>query len=254
MTRAIVLAAGMGSRLLECTALPKPLCPVAGIPLIVRVLETLASAGIVEAVVVTGYRGEQVRRALRSAAGLGLSLTCLENPDYHLKNGVSLLAAKAFVDRDCLLSMSDHLYPPELPRRLLAADLPVGACALGIDHDIERCFDLEDATKVRVERGLVRAIGKELDAYDAIDTGVFRIGAGLIREIERRYADAGDCSLSDGVAGLCCHERFFATDIGDAPWIDVDTPASLEHAEAMLPRFAGSERPKQRNRVTWSTR
>ena len=50
VTRAIVLAAGTGSRLSEgADVLPKPLRVVGGVPLVVRVLRTLKSAGIQEA-------------------------------------------------------------------------------------------------------------------------------------------------------------------------------------------------------------
>ncbi|MDZ4064457.1 MAG: NTP transferase domain-containing protein, partial [Coriobacteriia bacterium] len=40
-TRAVILAAGMGSRLVSEEAFPKPLKPVAGVPLLVRVLRSL---------------------------------------------------------------------------------------------------------------------------------------------------------------------------------------------------------------------
>src|SRR5262245_9760977 len=138
VTRAVVLAAGTGSRLREGgDELPKPLRPVAGVPLCVRVLRTLEAAGVREAAIIIGYQGDRIRRALLSEPSLGLSLTFIENPRFDKKNGVSLLAAKDFVDRECLLTMSDHLYSPELVRRLVAWDLPEGACALGVDYDIE---------------------------------------------------------------------------------------------------------------------
>src|SRR5262245_17761902 len=126
ITRAIVLAAGLGSRLQS--GVPKPIRPVSGIPLLVRVLRTLEDVGIREAVIVLGHEGDLVRRTLLSTPGLGLELRFVENPRYHAKNGVSLLAAKEYVDGECLLTMSDHLYSPELPRRLIDADLPNGAC------------------------------------------------------------------------------------------------------------------------------
>ena len=56
--------------------------PVAGVPLCVRVLRTLEQAGIREAVVITGYQGDRVRRALLSEQSLGLSLTFVENPRF----------------------------------------------------------------------------------------------------------------------------------------------------------------------------
>ncbi|MFO0570260.1 MAG: histidinol-phosphate transaminase [Polyangiaceae bacterium] len=238
VTRAVILAAGTGSRLGEGgDPTPKPLRPAAGVPLLVRVLRTLEHAGIREAVVILGHEGERVRRALVAEPSLGLELLFVNNERYLAKNGVSLLAAQDFIDRECVLTMSDHLYSPELVRRLLAAELPRGACALGVDYDIERCFDLDDATKVAVGAGKITNIGKELERYDAIDTGVFRIGPELVAELARLDDQQGDCSLSDGVRALAARGAFHAVDVGDVRWIDVDTPAALERAEAMLRVF-----------------
>lgn len=238
VTRAIVLAAGTGSRLGEDgDSTPKPLRPVHGVPLIVRVLRTLQSVGIQEAVIVTGHQGERLRRALAGEPSLGLKLSFVANERFHAKNGVSLLAAADYVDRECLLTMSDHLYSPELVRRLVAADIGPGASALAVDSDVERCFDIDDATKVRLESGQIRDIAKELESYDAIDTGVFRIGPELIEELAVLEARYGDCSLSDGVRALANRGRFFGVDVGDVRWIDVDTPEALARAEAMLRVF-----------------
>lgn len=236
--RAVVLAAGTGSRLGEPrTDLPKPLRRAAGVPLLVRVLHTLQSVGIREAVVVTGFEGDRVRRALMSEPSLGLNLMFASNDQYLKKNGVSLLAAAEYIDRECLLTMSDHLYSPELVYRLLAAELPEEHCALAVDRDIERCFDLDDATKVRSRAGKIVEIGKELESYDALDTGVFRIGPALLCELALAEARQGDCSLSDGVQALSRQGKFHAVDVGDVRWIDVDTPQALERAEAMLRVF-----------------
>ncbi len=238
ITRAIVLAAGFGSRLGDGgRSVPKPLRAVAGKPLLVRVLHSLQTAGIQEAVVVLGHEGEQIKRALLAEPSLGLKLLFVENRRYTAKNGVSLLAAADYVDRPCLLTMADHLYSPELVRRLLAADLPADACALAVDRDIERCFDLDDATKVRVLNEQITDIGKELDSYDALDTGVFRIGPRLIAQLAALDAGFGDCSLSDGVRALSRADGFFVCDVGEVRWIDVDTPAALERAEAMIRVF-----------------
>ncbi len=238
VTRAVVLAAGTGSRLGNGAApTPKPLRPVAGVPLLVRVLRTLQQAGIQQAVVVVGHRGDEVRRVLTSEPSLGLELVFVENERYLDKNGVSLLAAADWVDRECVLTMADHLYSPELVRRLLLADLPQGTAALGVDFDVERCFDIDDATKVRLSQGRITDIEKELSHYDAIDTGVFRIGPELIEELAILDERHGDCSLSDGVRALASRGKFVGIDVGDVRWIDVDTPAALERAEAMLRVF-----------------
>lgn len=239
MTRAIVLAAGLGSRLSEGGDItPKPLRRVAGVPLIVRVLRTLEAAGIDDAVVVVGHCGHLIKEAVAAAQDeLRIDVKFVENTDYLKKNGVSVLAAAGYIDRECVLTMSDHLYSPELVRRLLAAEIPAGGAALAVDYDIPRCFDLDDATKVGVERGLIVRIAKELDAYDALDTGVFRIGPSLVAELSRVAEQNGDASLSDGVQALSRRGVFAAIDVGEVRWIDVDTQPALERAEAMLRVF-----------------
>lgn len=238
--RVIVLAAGTGSRLVSAESAPKPLKPVRGVPLLVRILRCLQEEGIREAVVVTGHQGDQVRRELLAEPSLAMTFTFVHNPHYTRKNGVSLLTARAYIGDGCLLTMADHLYSPEIVRRLRAFDLPRGNSALAVDFGIERCFDLDDATKIRVEQGRIADIGKELTSFTAIDTGVFRIGPELGDELGRIYDMHGDCSLSDGVRALAAQGRFWICDAGSARWIDVDTPAALQRAEAMLGLFGDS--------------
>ena len=235
--RAIVLAAGRGSRLVAADELPKPLKLIAGVPLLVRILRTLQSEGIREAIIIIGHRGEDIRQALSSEPSLALDLTFVTNLEYDKSNGVSLLAASRYVDRDCLLTMADHLYSPEVVRRLRQFDLPAGCAALAVDHEPQRCFDIDDATKVGLDRGRIVRIGKELQSYDALDTGVFRIGPPLMGHLERLYQAQGDCSLSDGVQALARQGRMLACGIADARWIDVDTPEAAQRAEAMLHVF-----------------
>jgi len=234
--RAIVLAAGTGSRLVSGEIAPKPLKPVAGVPLLVRILRTLASEGIREAVIVTGFKEELIRRAL-SETSLGLDISFVTNDRWDRKNGVSVLAAREFVAPNTLLTMADHLYAPAIVRRLNALDLPREAAALAVDYDIARCFDIEDATKVRIEGDRIVDIGKEIPVYDALDTGVFRIGPSLVDALDRVFSARGDCSLSEGVRALADRGSFVACDAGDARWIDVDTPAALIEAESMLAKY-----------------
>lgn len=227
----------MGSRLVHGESYPKPLKPIAGVPLLVRVLRTLQDEGIREAVVVTGYMGAELRRALLAEPSLALELTFVQNEHYTKKNGVSLLAAREHVTEGTILTMADHLYSPEIVRRLQALDIPRDGAALAVDFDVERCFDPDDATKVRLEQGRIADIGKEIPSYNAMDTGVFLIGPSLLDELARIYDQTGDCSLSDGVHALAARGKFYGCDIGDARWIDVDTPAALQRAEAMLRVF-----------------
>ena len=111
--RAIILAAGRGSRLDRGDLLPKPLRPIAGVPLIGRILRTLASEGIREAVVVVGYEGDRIQAALTDEAlHAGVTVHFVQNDRWERSNGLSLLAAREWLDRECLLTMADHLVAP----------------------------------------------------------------------------------------------------------------------------------------------
>jgi NDP-sugar pyrophosphorylase family protein len=68
--RAVVLAAGQGSRLMPLTAeCPKSMLAVAGEPLLLRTLRQLKGAGFESLSVVVGYRGDAIARALAPRFG-----------------------------------------------------------------------------------------------------------------------------------------------------------------------------------------
>lgn len=229
--RAVILAAGRGSRLEGAGAgVVKPLMPVGGVPLIDRVLCTLASAGVREAAIVLGYQGETIQRHLEGLSS-PIVLHFVENPEWRLANGVSVLAAGAFVRGPTLLSMADHLYDAAIPQALLAEPPGPGEAALAVDRNISGVFDLDDATKVRTEGDRIVDIGKEIPVFDALDTGVFSITEGLVDALTTARAERGDCSLSDGVRRLAAAGRMWAREAPGARWLDVDTPESLRHAE-----------------------
>lgn len=86
--RAMILAAGRGERMRPLTDhLPKPLLEVAGRPLIVHHLLSLARAGFREVVVNLGYRGDQLRAVLESREHQGLRILYSPEPPGALETG-----------------------------------------------------------------------------------------------------------------------------------------------------------------------
>src|SRR6476659_7929241 len=78
--RALVLAAGLGTRLRPLTdALPKPLLPVAGLPILGHTLAQLAAAGCEAAAINLHHQGEEIRRRFGEAFA-GMSLTYSAEP------------------------------------------------------------------------------------------------------------------------------------------------------------------------------
>ncbi|MBI5502723.1 MAG: NTP transferase domain-containing protein [Deltaproteobacteria bacterium] len=230
--RGIILAAGLGSRLADGSGVPKPLVKVGGRPMIRHVLSAFRGAGLTEAVVVVGFQGDRIRRALEGEDGIRIDV--VENNEWEKANGVSVLAAATRIDEPCILSMSDHLYGPGMVRTLCRIPDSDPSCQLLVDGDVAGVFDIDDATKVRRQGDRIVAIGKELADYDGIDCGVFRITPALIEALGEVHGQRGDCSLSDGVRKLCAGDRMRAVGVTGEPWIDVDTPQALRAATALL--------------------
>lgn len=79
--RALVLAAGLGTRLRPLTErVPKPALPVCGTPILGHTLSALAAAGCEAAAINLHHRGEVIRRALGDR-WQGLPLTYSEEPE-----------------------------------------------------------------------------------------------------------------------------------------------------------------------------
>jgi choline kinase len=237
--KCLILAAGLGTRLREASD-SKPLTPLAGKPLIEHVIERAAAGGATGFVVVTGHEADKVEAflaALRERSGLAIEWVRAD--DWHCANGYSVLAGSAAIEGKYLLVMSDHLFDPDIARRLIAA--ADAAVTLAVDRDLAGPYlDIDDATKVEVAPdGRILRIGKALERYNAIDTGIFLATPALAQAIRDDIAWGGGGSLSEGMQRLADAGRAAAFDIGLARWIDTDDLRMLALAETFLAAETG---------------
>lgn len=236
VNQCLILAAGNGSRIASVAGgVPKPLVPLCGVPLLEHVMTSSREAGIERFVIVAGYRADLIRQWLSDRSMDGISVTLIENSEYHKANGVSALAAKTQLNEPFLLLMSDHIFEPKTAKALLRQPLADDEVILAVDSKIDRVFDLDDATKVQRRGNYIVGIGKDLSSYDALDTGMFLCSPTLFNRLESAKKN-GDCSLSDGMRKLVQDWKLRAFDIGNGHWQDVDSPQALAHAENTFDR------------------
>jgi choline kinase len=238
---AVILMAGSGSRLRSAqNALPKPLTPVLGRPLISYTLDTLAGAGITKINIVVGYESDRLTAAVAELAPTNVTLSFILNPEWQKQNGISLLAAAENVTSNFLLTMSDHLFDNVIVDLLMDSAVP-GVLNLAVDRKIDSIFDLDDAMKVQTKGDRVIAIGKDLPDYNAIDTGLFVCPPEIFAYLERAKKNE-DCSLADSVRLMAADKKVRAIDIGDAWWQDVDTVEMLRQAEKHMAEESNRQR------------
>jgi choline kinase len=230
---ALVLAAGNGDRFRNRTRESKLLQPVLGRPLIIRTIETARDAGISAFEIVLGYHADRVRAAIERHAPTDVALHFTHNPDWHLENGVSVLAARDRLRSRFALLMGDHLFEARVLRQLRLAPLDAGESLLAVDSRQTDPEIVAEATKVRLDGSRIIAIGKTLTEYDALDTGLFVCDPSLFGALESARAE-GDTTLSGGIRILAARGLMRSFDVGHARWCDIDTIEDLHSAESLL--------------------
>jgi choline kinase len=241
----MVLAAGAGRRLGADTAdLPKTLLPVAGERTILDIaLHNLASVGLEEVVVVTGFAAHRIDERVEALSRkYGLRIETLFNPRAEeWNNAYSLWLARDHFRDGALLLNGDTVHPASVEESVLAAR---GDDDLVIAVDDVKALGEEEMKVHLSPAGHLDRIHKSLDPATA--AGEY-IGVTLI---EPHAADALADALQttwerdpqdyyeDGFQELANRGgRILAAPIGDVPWVEVDDHADLARAREVACRY-----------------
>ncbi len=237
MTTAILLAAGMGTRLRPYTdQLPKPLTKILGKPIIEYSLNALKSAGIKNIIIVTGYLGSEIRRRLKDGAHLGVKIKYCHNSRYMLENAISLKVAKeALLNKSpFFLLMGDHLFSETIIKRAME----------NIDRQPLLCVDknphyppqIKDATKVLIDqKGYIIDIGKNIPRWNAVDTGLFILDDTIFEVIYQLEKQKPNLTITDCIKYLSLNVKpVWGCDITNHFWFDIDTQQDIKFVESFL--------------------
>jgi choline kinase len=228
--KAVIVAAGMGSRLWEKNDhVPKTLLPFANETILATIMHNIAATGIGEFVIVVGYRKDEIINYLSKNDRFGFRVEVIENRSWRRGNGISVLAAEPAVDGQAfLLSMSDHIV--SVPALQRVVDHPGSKNLLLVDPRVDGIFDLDDATKVEVVGQRIINIGKELDSYNGIDCGIFKLTDRFF-DAMRGQLQLKQESISAAVRGLIQQDDMEAVFLNEHDfWIDIDTPEAYDYA------------------------
>ncbi|MBT5860812.1 MAG: phosphocholine cytidylyltransferase family protein [Alphaproteobacteria bacterium] len=236
--RAIILAAGRGSRLKGMTdAQPKCLVELAGQPLLHWQIAALRDAGIDEIALVTGYKSEVLE-----AKGLPTR----HNEDWQNTQMVaSMLCARDLMDGPVIVSYSDIVYSADAVRTLMDTPADLG---IAFDRDWARQWQerfedpLSDAESFRTDgAGRLIEIGARVASMAEPEgqfMGLMKFSPASLGWVDGIMGSDEDLKRNMDMTAMCSRlisagKSLTAVDV-TGWWCEVDDQNDLKVAEAMV--------------------
>lgn len=232
--KAVILAAGLGSRLRPITNdVPKCMVPVNGIRIIDKQIDNLLVNGIKEIYVVDGYKAEILASHLKK---IYPQVNIVSNPRYAETNNMySLYLTAPFVKgMEFLLMNSDVYYDASIIKGLVEGD---SQSEIACDKS---CY-LEESMKIMFDGNKINHISKKItpEEFYAVSIDVYRISPEdsktLFEEVEDTIISRKDENSWTEVALDCIFKDadFIPYEI-DGRWFEIDNHDDLRKAEEIF--------------------
>jgi len=248
VTRAVVLAAGCGSRLGGLTtSMPKALmCLADGWTVLDTILCSLGQLGFTEAVVVVGHEAEQIRsKRAQLERRFSIAVHCVVNERYaELNNAYSLWLARSAIGEGVLLVEGDLLFPAAAASRLLET----GGVRMVLAVDPTRTLD-DEATKVLADDGrLVRVskcVPEELAVGEFVGLSLVPASSSelFVDALEVTWREDGHAYYEDAF-DRCTQwgSRSAIALVDDHAWVEIDDSVDLATARLLFAEMSFESR------------
>lgn len=202
--------------------------------LIKRALLSLEMQGIHEVVVVTS---EDIEDDVMGDPDIVGRIRWVK-VDKNCCASTGLTIARKMVDGPVLVLHSSILFSPNMLGPLVDLDQNSAEPTLLIDRKIHRLFDPKAVLRVQTENDRIKAIGFDLDEYDAVAVGMAVFTPEVFEAIEKEKMQSLELvELLQRMMNRC---DVLAWDINGAMWQQVHSVETKNHAEWML-RAYGEE-------------
>ena len=239
MKTAVILAAGMGTRLRSAHKdMPKGFLELAGRPIIEQSIARLEQAGIRDIVIVTGYLAEHYQQLAGRFEGL---VRTVHNPDYATSGSMySLYCARNELDDDFLLLESDIIFESRALDVLIDSAVPDAVLLSGPTHAGDEVYVEAPAgwlVNMSKDRSKLGSVAGELVGITRISRGLYALMNHIAGEHFRetlRYDYETDCLVAAARSWeIACPV------VPDLIWAEIDDPAHLERATHLIQPMLG---------------
>ena len=236
---AVILAAGMGTRLMPLTKdIPKPLLEIENTSLLERMMINCISSGVEEFVIVSGYKKERVIAKIDYLQSkYHVKISTVENKRYSQTNtSCSVSLATRQLDDDVIIINGDNV----VDERIISGLLKINETALVVDNYKQLN---EESFKLRIENNVVMEIGKgiDIDAASGEFIGISKVSKDdlplfnsiledLIAENVQNYYDLTYKDLSKKT-----NIGYFYTN--GLKWTEIDDENDWKYAHTLIKEF-----------------
>ncbi|MDI9610225.1 MAG: phosphocholine cytidylyltransferase family protein [Archaeoglobales archaeon] len=238
--KAVILAAGMGSRLGNYTEqIPKCMLKVGKKTIIEHAIEVLSSFGIKSFVIVTGHKGRKLRKFLTE--NFDLDFTFVHNHVYRETNNIySFYLGIKDVWEDVILLNSDVYFHPGIFERLYL--VPINRFLLVVDDQKPLG---EEEMKVVIENSKILRISKRIPPKEANGEyiGMAKIPEkylGLLKECAEQIMEESGAGVfyEDAIQQMIeMGNEVHYVSTQKMPWVEVDFPHELRIAKRVYESF-----------------
>ena len=234
--KAIILAAGKGTRLDGAAVKPKCLVEIGGSTLLHRQIKTLRSLNVRKIVIVVGFGADSIREVCDA------EISFVENNVFAETSSLySLWLAREHLNEGFVVLNSDVLFHPQMLADLLDSDH--GDALLISDADPNPLGDEE--MKIKVRDQLVVDMSKQIDPLEADgeNVGIVKFSAsGAKFLVEYMNTLIGSGGLKDwaprAFLEFARNHPLYALSTRGLPWIEIDFPEDYQRAvNEVLPKI-----------------
>jgi dTDP-glucose pyrophosphorylase len=237
ITKAVLLAAGRGTRMRKLTAaLPKPMIKVRGKPILLHIVEGLQTAGIKNFFIVIGYQGDTVRNYFGDGTCFGLRINYATQI---VQDGTGRVVnlARDFVDGSpFVLSYGDILVDPRNYKLII--DLPDDVEAIVSVKRDEDCSKggavfVNDAMEIidlreKAEPGADGRIATSGRAFQFYNAGIYTFRPSIFEFTAKlELSPRGEYELTDAIRDLAQSGKKVQALELTGEWADVRDPEIL---------------------------
>ena len=233
--QAVILAAGMGSRLGEMTKnIPKPLIFLNGKTLLGRKLDKLLQVkDISEIIIVVGHMGEKIEEFVKSNYPEE-NIRVIYNPNYKKGGVITLLKSEPYIKEGFILLNADHLFSSKVYQKLVQEMGGLTICSF-----LNR-KPYDDEMKIKYHENGPVELSKKHQTYDAGYCGLASVSKEAVEDYfkiaKEMLVSEGEMVVPESLVlpfskkGLTVKN----CDLSEYNFVEVDTPEDYSIAQEKI--------------------